>query len=167
MQFSWYVFIDLLWTLLFNHSHIYQPRRDFVSNLLVKNLIILLKIRIWSYRDASPQLTSMKLCFISVDSALNFGASNQSKFNYWGRDLNTSLVIKINVFSCWLELVKLYQRYNEFWKVIPFFKGTKDILSFFAKKFSFVRMPFPRRSFFNILYLLFLYQLLLNDYCSI
>jgi len=31
--------------------------------------------------------------FVSVDSALDFDTSNQSKLNYWGRDFHTNLLV--------------------------------------------------------------------------
>ena len=36
----------------------------------------------------------MLLGFISVDSALDFDISNQTKLNYWGRDLILDLPVK-------------------------------------------------------------------------
>ena len=63
-------------------------------------LIFYLKGISCPHRDANPQLTSMKIDSNSVDSALDFDTSNQSKLNFLRRDLNTSLMTKIQVFSC-------------------------------------------------------------------
>jgi len=38
----------------------------------------------------------MKLGSTSVDSALDFDASNQSKLNFWERDFNLLLLVKDN-----------------------------------------------------------------------
>jgi len=44
------------------------------------------------------RLLCIKLCFISVEFTLDFVTSNQTKINYWGRDLNALLMAKNNGF---------------------------------------------------------------------